>query len=84
MNKEEIVKCLLERQKDIKVDKVQVQEIEPFSWMDETIKEHLSNILTEEQMNAMDKCARANIEGRRIMTQAIRKALNKNLNDCEG
>ncbi len=57
--------------------KSEMEKIEPFDWMDTTMKRLLENRLPPEQMKKLDECARANFAGQRIMARALRNALNK-------
>ena len=50
-------------------------EIKPFSWMDDEMKSHLSTKLTEQEMRDLDRSARTNLAGQRIMINAIKKHL---------
>lgn len=80
MDKFEIIANLLEKQKEMieGTEKIEVDEnSEPFSWINEEVKQMLFNNLSPEQMKNLDDCYRSNLEGQRIMIKALKRALNK-------
>lgn len=77
--REKLIQEVLKKQEEIFVskDKMDIDKIEPYSWMDENMKEVLEQSLPQDQMEKLDECARANFAGRNTMTKAIIEALNK-------
>lgn len=79
MDKDEIFKHLLENQKNFTNKKPleKIDDIEPFSWMDENIKQHLEENISSDDMKKFDEIARANFIGQRTMLRALKNALSK-------
>ena len=78
MDKEAIVAELLERQKLFKeqahVMRQLMDEIEPFSWMDDQVRIAFANSLTTAKMQSLDRTARASLAGSRLMARVFLKA----------
>jgi hypothetical protein len=76
--KDKVVQLLLENQQKLgtKVEDY-MADMEPFGWMDPTIKVHLEKSLSEDQMKKLDETARANFAGRKLMAEAMKNAIKR-------
>ena len=81
MNTDEIVKIMLEEQEKLQGRpnpiKEEMDNIQPFSWMDEECKQALSGKLSEDEMLKMDECARSNMAGQKFMMKSMYDAFKK-------
>lgn len=81
MNTDKIVEIMLKEQEKLQERpnpiKEEMENIQPYSWMDEGCKQALSSKLSEDEMRKIDECARSNMAGQKFMMKSMYDAFKK-------